>query len=129
MVVSTQKRVTVPVLGSEVRRDFYRNAIAFGRFLPIGGGDHDQVHVSYLLPLAVCRSAVTALLAPRSKFHQPPGESHNSPFADRGALTGCIDVEKNTPVRRQLVTSPVFRLWYFRVELLLQLLKTGESHK
>src|SRR5438034_11155097 len=44
MVVSTQERVTVPPFRSEVRRDFYRNPIAFGRVLPIRGGDHDQVH-------------------------------------------------------------------------------------
>jgi hypothetical protein len=119
MVVSAQKGVRVPLVRPEVRRDFYRNALALGRVLPVRGRDHNQVHVSYVLRRTVLRSAVTTLLTPRSKFHQPCGESHNSPFANRGALTHCVDAEENTPVRRQVRSVPGFRDRRFLVELLL----------
>ncbi len=49
MVVSAQNGVSVPLVRPEVRRDFYRNALALGRVLPVRGGDHDEVHVNHVL--------------------------------------------------------------------------------
>src|SRR6266487_3810068 len=118
MVVSSQKGVAFPLVRPEVWRDFYRNALAFLRVLPIRGGDKDKMQVIHVFLRTV---AVAALVMPRSKLHQPRGELHNGPFANGGAFTRRIDAEQNTAVARQVQCAPVFRLWCFLVEPLLKL--------
>src|SRR5438874_11865359 len=123
MVASAQKGVSVPLVRPEVRRDFYSNALALGRVLPVRGGDHDKVHINHVLRRTVCIAAVAALLTPLSELHQPPRESHKSPFANRGTFTRRMDAQKETAVCRQVVSVPPFRHRRFMVELLLKLLE------
>src|SRR6266568_3188904 len=129
MVVSAQKGVAVPLVRPEVRRDFYRNALALGRVLPVRGGDHDQVHVNHGLRRTVCIAAVAALRTSLSELHQPPRESHNGPFANGGAFTRRVDAEEKTAVCWQVRSVPGFRYRRFLVELLLKLLEAREGHE
>jgi hypothetical protein len=129
MVASAKKSVTVPLVRPEVRRDLYRNALALGRGLPVRGGDQDQVHVNHVLRRTVSFAAVAALLTPFSELHQPPRESHNGPFANRGAFTRRVEAEEDTAVRGQVRSIPGFRHRRFLVEPLLKLLEAREGHE
>src|SRR5256885_17272491 len=120
MVVSAQKGVAVPLVRPEMRRDFYRNALAFGRVLPVRGGYQDQVHVNHVLRRTVSFGAVAALLTPFSELHQPSRESHDRPFANGGAFTRRVDAEEKTAVRRQVGSVPGFRHRRVLIELLLK---------
>jgi hypothetical protein len=109
-----------------VGRDFCRNALALQRVLPVRGGDKDQVHVNHVFLRLV---AVAALVFPRSKLHQPRGETYNRSVANSGAFTRRVDAKQNTAVPRQVQSVPAFCLWCFLVKLLLKLLETDEGHK
>src|SRR6266480_7645542 len=104
MVVSAQKGVAVPLVRPEVRRDFYRNALALGRVLPVRGGDHDQVHVNHGLRRTVCSAAVAALRTPFSELHEPARESHNASFSNGGTFTCRVEAEEDTAVGRQVLS-------------------------
>jgi len=116
MVVSPQNGVSVPLFRPEVRRDFYRNALTFGRALPVRGGDHDEVHVDHVLRPTVCFAAVATLRIPLSELHQPSRESYNGRFANGGAF-------------RQVFSVPSFRHRRFLIQFLLKLLKASEGHQ
>jgi hypothetical protein len=106
MIVSLQKGIAVPLIRSEVRRDFCRHTLALRRILPIRRGDKDKVHVIHVVPLII---AVATLVMPRSKLHQPCGELHNGPFTNGGVFTRGVDADQNAAVCRQVLCVPVFR--------------------
>jgi hypothetical protein len=125
MIVGLQKSVAVPLIRSEVRRDFCRHTLALRRILSIRRRDKDKVHIIHLTSLII---AVATLVMPRSKLHQPRGELHNGPFADGGIFARGVDAEQNAAVGWQVLCIPMFRLWRFLVELLLKLLEADEGH-
>src|SRR5438445_2908494 len=129
MVVSPQNGVSVLLFRPEVRSAFYRNALTFGRVLPVRRGDHDEVHVDHVLRPIVCFATVATLRIPLSELHQPSRESHSCPFADGGSFTRRVDAKKQTAVRRQVFSVPSFRHRRFLIEFLLKLLKASEGHE
>src|SRR5438094_239903 len=108
MIVGLQKGIAVPLIRSEVRRDFCRHTLALRRILPIRRRDKDKVHIIWLASLII---AVATLVMPLSKLHQPRGEPHNGPFANVGVFTRRVDAEQNAAACWQVLCVPVFRLW------------------
>jgi hypothetical protein len=73
--------------------------------------------------------AVAALFTLLSDHHQPRGESYETSFANRCALSCFVNTNENGAVPRQVFSRPGLRLWHFLFELLLKLLEANEGYK